>query len=152
MAIQAIISGRASEPRINQTQTGKQVMSFGLAATPRRKDQATGEWVDHGEPLWVEVTLWEQDVERWRHLIGKGTQVTVSAGLALESFTGRDGTAREKLMAVSPRVLGIVPREGAGGSFGAPNGSQWGTASPGAFEAPRNDSVQSVYDDTTPPF
>ena len=152
MAITATISGRASEPRINTTQTGKQVMSFGLAATPRRKDQNSGEWADHGEPLWVEVTLWEQDVDRWRAHIGKGTQVTVSATLALESFQGRDGGVREKLVAVSPRVLGIVPREGAGGSFGASNASQWGVASPGAFEAPRNDSVQSVYDDTTPPF
>lgn len=152
MAIQATISGRASEPRINTTQTGKQVMSFGIAATPRRKDQNTGEWADHGEPLWVEVTLWEREVERWRHLIGKGTQVTVSATLALESFQGRDGGAREKLMAVSPRVLGIVPREGAGGSFGAPGQSQWGAGSPGAFEAPRNDSAGFGNENMDAPF
>ena len=112
MAITATISGRASEPRINTTQSGKQVMSFGVAATPRRKDQTTGQWSDHGEPLWVEVTLWERDVDRWRHVIGKGTQVAVSATLALEAFQGRDGATREKLVAVNPRVLGIIPAQG----------------------------------------
>lgn len=141
MAITATISGRASEPRINTTQSGKSVMSFGLAATPRRKDQNTGEWGDHGEPLWVEVTLWEQDVERWRHLIGKGTQVTVSAGLALESFTGRDGATREKLVAVNPRVLGIIPAQG------AVSRPMWDAQSQ-TFPPAQGGS----FEDTTPPF
>ena len=150
MAITATITGRASEPRINTTQSGKSVMSFGLAATPRRKDQATGQWVDHGEPLWVEVTLWEQDVDRWRHVIGKGTQVAVSATLALEAFQGRDGATREKLVAVSPRVLGIVPRDGSNAAQGARSQSQWGATSPGAFQGAQGGSV--AFDDTTPPF
>ena len=152
MAITATITGRASEPRINTTQSGKQVMSFGVAATPRRKDQATGQWADHGEPLWVEVTLWEQDVDRWRHVIGKGTQVAVSATLALEAFQGRDGGTREKLVAASPRVLGIVPRDGSNDAQGARSQSQWGNASPGAWEAPRNDSVGFGNDDMDAPF
>lgn len=145
MAISATISGRASEPRINTTQSGKSVMSFGLAATPRRKDQATGEWADHGEPLWVEVTLWERDVDKWRDHIGKGTQVTVSASLALESFQGRDGGTREKLVAVNPRVLGIVPAQG-------PVSRPMWDAQSQTFPPTNAPAQQGVFDDVTPPF
>lgn len=151
MAIQATITGNVGNVRINKTQTGKTVLGFSVAATPFRRDKETGEFHDLGEPLWVDVSLWERDADQWRDHIAKGVRVALTATLTLESYEASDGTPRTKIVATYPRMLGVVPPAGnhANGPAATTNGVQGGTAhDPWATG---NTYANSAYDDA-PPF
>lgn len=149
MTIKATITGRISEPRLRSTRAGE-VLSFGIAATPRRENKQTGQWEDRGAPLWVEVTLWEQAAQRWQHLLEKGTQVAVSVdALALAEYVTGQGEQRTKLEAVNPRVLGIIPADTQGGRAGTPAGNSMAWNNPGGFTG--GTGHPGAFDDA-PPF
>lgn len=153
MAINATITGKVSEPRSRTTNSGKPVMSFGIAATPRRRDDNTGEWSDVGEPLWVEISLWEHDAERWAGIIERGSTVAVSAVLALEAYETRAGERREKVVAKGPKVLAVTPPSGTpsqgshNAGYGAP-AAQGNRGYGGGYSSPQTGSYG--FDDTAP--
>lgn len=148
--IQGTITGRASEPKVRDTRVGE-VLSFGIACTPRRHNKNTGQWEDRGAPLWVEVTLFEQHAQRWREHIGKGTQVAISfEALALEEYETQAGERRTKLEAVGPRVLGIVPAFAQNGTQGAPGYAQAPHPQGQAWQG--HTGQPATFADDTPPF
>ncbi len=84
----------ASEPnylKVGDNQIPKLTMR--VSWTNRRRDSATGEWVD-GNTSFVTVICWRQLAENLSTCLRKGDPVLVRGRLDVRSFTGRDGQRR----------------------------------------------------------
>lgn len=109
MTATVTIEGGISEPTIRYTQTGKNLLEFGIGCTPRRKNKNTNEWEDDGDPLWINVTLWNDDAERYADLLHKGDRIIATGTLARETFTRRDGVEGERLLLRFPKIA-LIPK------------------------------------------
>lgn len=136
MSAEIVATGNITEPNVGATGSGKSTLNFRLGATPRRKDQQTQQWADFGEPLFLSVTLWEQDADRWANVLQKGSRVTVSGTLALRKWTDREGVERVSMELVGARMLGFFP-DSKPQAYGQPNPYQQPANDPwGSQEAP----------------
>lgn len=113
MSAELTVVGNITEPELRYTSSNKEVLSFRIGATHRRKNQQTGQWEDVGEPLFLSVSLWEQDAQRWKNHLTKGTRVALNGSLTLRPWTDKDGKDRIGLDLVNVRVLGIWPKDSA---------------------------------------
>lgn len=109
MTATVTIEGGISEPTIRHTQTGKTLLEFGIGCTPRRKNTNTNEWENDGDPLWINVTLWNDDAERYADILHKGDRIIATGTLAREEFTRHDGTKGEKLLLRFPKIA-LIPK------------------------------------------
>jgi single-strand DNA-binding protein len=136
-----IVSGRvAREPEFSTVGQDIPKLKMRVVWTTRRKDSATGEWVD-GNTSGVNVTCWRQLAENLHLSLRKGDPVLVWGKLEVRTYVGRDGQQRTAVdvdaITVGPdltrgvarirRVPGGKQREAAG-----ENGSQYATSAPGA--------------------
>ena len=111
MAFRGTVTGNlGQDPDMRFTQAGKSALALSVAATASRKDPQTGQWSDDGDPLWVRVTLWERDAERWADLLHKGDRVSVEGTLVLRSFTRQDGSQGLSYELSGARMLGYAPK------------------------------------------
>ena len=99
----------AQEPKEGRTQSGDAYLSFSVPHTPRKKNRDTGEWEDAGDTLWVQVTLWREDAERFAGHIAKGTQVRVEGEPFLKAWES-NGKSGVNLEVKFPRAS-IVPEK-----------------------------------------
>lgn len=126
------VEGFAAEPRMGQTQSGKDVLTVSVGHTPRRKNPQSGDFEDAGPTTWFEAAFWEQDAHAVAGVVSKGTLVTVTGQPELEVFTRNDGTPGAKVK-LKFATLGVVPRaERAGQANSAGYGSAPATANPEA--------------------
>lgn len=109
MSAQVTAVGNITEPAPAVTQTGKKVLKFAVGATLGKRDEQSGQWEDVGEPLFLEVTLWERDAEFWEQHLTRGVRVAVTGVLVSEKWTDRDGKERISQVLANPRMLGVHP-------------------------------------------
>ena len=127
--------GRDGIGGIRWTQSGQAVLSFSLADTPRRRN-ASGEWEDAGETLWVEVSVWGEDAEALAesHASHRG-RVTVTGRLGVRKYDAKDGTPRTVTTLRADSVALHAPRQGPGQGQGfdaqSNPGGGWGQQSSG---------------------
>ncbi|QHO92364.1 single-stranded DNA-binding protein [Actinomyces sp. 432] len=88
-----ITGNLAADPELKFTPSGKAVASLTIADTPRRYDQATGQWVD-GETLWLRGSLWQEAAENAAESLRKGMRVIATGRLVQRRYTTRDGQDR----------------------------------------------------------
>lgn len=119
MSNTTIVKGNMGKPaELRFTQSGKAVLGFSLADTPRRRN-ASGEWEDAGETLWLDVTVWGDAAEVLADRMGsyKG-RVTVTGRLGIRSYEARDGGQRQSVtltaesVALHPKPQGPAPSSG----------------------------------------
>lgn len=78
------ISGNlGSDPELRHTQSGKAVCNLSVAVSGFRKEDPT---------LWVRVVAWEKTAEACANFLRKGSRVTATGRVGLETWMGRDGT------------------------------------------------------------
>lgn len=90
------ITGNLAEPiALKFTGSGKALASARVAYTPRKRDES-GQWVDAGETLWLDVTVWGEEAEALCERAGdyKG-RVTVTGRLGVRSYEAKDGSTRQ---------------------------------------------------------
>ena len=84
----------ASEPNyLKVGEKGIPKLTVRVCWTNRRRDSATGEWVD-GNTSFVNVICWRQLAENLSTCLRKGDPVLVRGRLDVRSFVGRDGVRR----------------------------------------------------------
>lgn len=76
----------SADPRTGTTQSGDRYLSFSVPHTPRRFDKDSQQWVDAGDTLWVQVTLWRDDADRFEPHLRKGVQVHVQGEPVLKMW------------------------------------------------------------------
>ena len=84
----------ASEPNyLRVGENGIPKLTVRVCWTNRRRDSATGEWID-GNTSFVKVICWRQLADNLSTCLRKGDPVLVRGRLDVRSFVGRDGVRR----------------------------------------------------------
>jgi single-strand DNA-binding protein len=83
------------DPELRATQSGSQVLSFGIAVNDRRKNQQTGEWEDY--PNFVDCTMFGTRAEKLANYIA------IEGKLRYSSWE-RDGEHRSKLEVIVDEI------------------------------------------------
>ena len=126
MAMRVIAEGNLTkDPTIRVLDDGRRLMNLSLGVTPRRLNRQTNEWENVGEPVYVDTTLWDGDVDRWEPHLHKGSRVTISGVFQKRTWTGDDGAPRVTDEIGSARMYGLVPQlpQNQGGAhYGQPAG------------------------------
>ena len=105
------------DPELRSTPSGTPVCSLRIASNTRRKDNATGEWVD--KPNYFSVTVWGAQGENCARFLAKGRPVAIDGRLEWREWQAQDGTKREAVEIVADAVQFLGGRDdGQGGGNG----------------------------------
>jgi single-strand DNA-binding protein len=85
-----LIGNLGRDPEVRHTPQGKQVATFSVATTEKRKGQ-------NDVTTWVRVTAWERLSEIAVAYLSKGSQVYIEGRLSTSEYTDRDGNKRFSL-------------------------------------------------------
>lgn len=97
-----LITGNLTrDPELRQTQSGMQVLSFGVAVNDRRKNSQTGEWEDY--PNFIDCTMFGARAEAVSRYIGKGSKVAIEGKLRWSQWQ-QDGNKRSKIEVVVDEI------------------------------------------------
>lgn len=91
-----IIGNLTADPELRFTQGGAALCKFSVASTPRRFDQASGQWKDD-EPLFLNCTAWRDLAENVAHSLTRGARVVVTGRLRLNRWETPEGEKRQAM-------------------------------------------------------
>lgn len=83
--------GVYAEPELRFTPSGKAVCKIKCIAKDRKKE--SGQWVD-GDPLFIDVTVWQRAAENAAESITKGSTITVVGRLSMRTWEDKEGNKR----------------------------------------------------------
>lgn len=109
-----IITGNlTSDPDLRSLPSGSSVCKLRVACNTRRKDSASGEWVD--KPNYFDVTVWGAQGENCAKYLSKGRGVAIDGRLEWREWETQEGNKRQAvdIIADSVQFLG-GGREGGG--------------------------------------
>jgi single-strand DNA-binding protein len=116
-----IITGNLTrDPELRSLPSGMSVCSLRIASNTRRKDGATGEWVD--KPNYFSVTVWGAQGENCSRFLSKGRPVAIDGRLEWREWQGQDGAKRESVEIVADAVQFLGGRDDAPMGGGPNNG------------------------------
>src|ERR1700755_2104943 len=104
-----------ADPEPRTTPGGTSVRSLRVACNTRRKDGATGEWVD--KPNYFNVTVWGAQGENAARYLVKGRPVAIDGRLEWREWEAQDGTKRQAVEVIADTVQFLGGR---GDSAGEP--------------------------------
>jgi single-strand DNA-binding protein len=95
-----------ADPELRSTATGLSVCHLRLACNTRRKDQASGEWVD--KPNYFDVIVWGAQGENAARYLAKGRAIALDGRLEWREWEAQDGSKRQgtEIIADSVQFLG----------------------------------------------
>lgn len=103
------ISGNLTRDcELRATQSGTQILTFGVAVNDRRKNPQTGEWED--VPNFVDCVIFGNRAESVSKFIGKGSKVAIEGKLRYSSWE-KDGNKRSKLEVIVDEIEFMSKRE-----------------------------------------
>jgi single-strand DNA-binding protein len=98
------------DPELRTTQNGTSVCSLRVACNTRRKDPASGEWVD--KPNYFDVTVWGAQAENCATYLQKGRPVAIDGRLEWREWEPQDGSGkRQAISIVAERVQFLGTRD-----------------------------------------
>jgi single-strand DNA-binding protein len=106
------------DPELRSLPSGMSVCRLRVACNTRRKDNATGEWVD--KPNYFDVTVWGAQGENCARYLAKGRPVAIDGRLEWREWQDKDsGKTRSSvdIIADSVQFLGGRDDSGGGGGF-----------------------------------
>jgi single-strand DNA-binding protein len=117
-----IITGNLTrDPELRSLQSGMSVCSLRIATNTRRKDNASGEWVDKAN--YFSVTVWGRQGENAAQYLSKGRPVAIDGRLEWREYTDKDGNKREAVDIIADNVQFLSSPEGvSNGGNGGSNG------------------------------
>ena len=112
-----------ADPELRSLPSGNSVCSLRIACNTRRKDGASGEWVD--KPNYFNVTVWGAQGENAARYLSKGRPVAIDGRLEWREWEAQDGTKRQAtdIIADSVQFLGSRDDASGGGGFGDRQGN-----------------------------
>lgn len=110
MSAEITVSGNLTrDPEISKTKSGELIVRLGIAATRRQFDKKTNEWVDDGEPLYLNASFFGDSYEYITGVVSKGDQVTVTGTLVLRGWESKRGSG-QSLEIRFPKFLGYMKK------------------------------------------
>lgn len=135
-----------ADPELRALPSGMSVCSMRIACNTRRKDGASGEWVD--KPNYFNVTVWGKQGENAARYLSEGRPIALDGRLEWREWEAQDGTKRQATDIIADTVQFLGGREG-GGEGG---GGGAAPASSASSDAPRasGDIPVTAPDDDIP--
>lgn len=138
-----IITGNLTrDPELRNLPSGTAVCQLRIASNTRRKDGATGEWVD--KPNYFDVTVWGRQGENAAQYLSKGRPVAIDGRLEWREWQDKEGNKRQSVEIVADNLQFLGGRGEDGGSYGG------GDMGGGRFSAPQSDLGQPDTSDFNP--
>jgi single-strand DNA-binding protein len=106
-----VITGNLTrDPELRSTPGGTSVCKLRVAVNSRRKDGASGEWVD--KPNYFDVTVWGAQGENCANYLSKGRPVAVDGRLDWREWEAQDGSKRQAVEIIANSVQFLGSRDG----------------------------------------
>jgi single-strand DNA-binding protein len=86
------------DPELRYLQSGQAVVKIGLAVNRKYRNKSTQEMVE--ETTFVDIEGWGQQAETFSKYMSKGRPVFIEGRLRLDSWEGKDGQKKSKLVVV----------------------------------------------------
>lgn len=110
MSAEMTVTGNLTrDPETSNTKSGELIVRLGIAATRRQFDKKTEEWVDDGEPLYLNASFFGDSYDYITNLVSKGDQVTLSGALVLREWKSKNGSG-QSLEIRFPKFLGYMKK------------------------------------------
>jgi single-strand DNA-binding protein len=104
------------DPELRSLPSGMSVCSLRIACNTRRKDNASGEWVD--KPNYFDVTVWGAQGENCARFLAKGRPVAIDGRLEWREWQDKEGNTRQSIDIIADAVQFLGGRDDAGGNGG----------------------------------
>ena len=112
-----VVTGNLTrDPELRSLPSGTSVCKMRIAVNSRRKDGATGEWVD--KPNYFDVTVWGAQGENCATYLSKGRPVAVEGRLEWREWEAQDGSKRQAVEIIADSVQFLGSRGDSGGGDG----------------------------------
>jgi single-strand DNA-binding protein len=98
-----------ADPELRALPSGMSVCSLRIACNTRRKDQASGEWVD--KPNYFNVTVWGAQGENAARYLFKGRPVAIDGRLEWREWEAQDGAKRQAVDIIADSVQFLGSRD-----------------------------------------
>ena len=95
------------DPELRSLPSGTSVCKLRIASNTRRKDQASGEWVDKAN--FFDVTVWGAQGENCSRFLSKGRPIALDGRLEWREWEAQDGSGKRQsveIIADSVQFLG----------------------------------------------
>lgn len=100
-----------ADPELRSLPSGMSVCSLRIACNTRRKDNASGEWVD--KPNYFNVTVWGAQGENAARYLSKGRPVAIDGRLEWREWEAQDGAKRQAVDIIADSVQFLGSRDDA---------------------------------------
>ena len=117
-----------ADPELRTLPSGMSVCSLRIACNTRRKDGASGEWVD--KPNYFNVTVWGAQGENAARYLSKGRPVAIDGRLEWREWEAQDGAKRQATDIIADSVQFLGSRDDASGGGFTGNGTSQGSDVP----------------------
>jgi single-strand DNA-binding protein len=97
------------DPELRSPPSGTSVCELRIACNTRRKDGASGEWVD--KPNYFSVTVWGAQGENAAKYLSKGRPVAIDGRLEWHEWEAQDGTKRQRIDIIADSVQFLGSRD-----------------------------------------
>ncbi len=112
----AVITGNLTrDPELRSLPSGTSVCKLRVAVNSRRKDSASGEWVD--KPNYFDVTVWGAQGENCSTYLSKGRPVAVQGRLDWREWEAEGGGKRQAVEIIADSVQFLGSRDGGENGF-----------------------------------
>jgi single-strand DNA-binding protein len=109
-----IITGNLTrDPELRSTGGGLSVCGLRIAVNTRRKDGASGEWVD--KPNYFDVTIFGRQGENAAQYLSKGRGVAIDGRLEWREWQDKEGNKRQNVDIIADNVQFLSDGGGQGG-------------------------------------
>ena len=114
-----VITGNLTrDPELRSTPGGTSVCKLRVAVNSRRKDGATGEWID--KPNYFDVTVWGAQGENCANYLSKGRPIAVEGRLDWREWDAKEGGGkRQSVEIIANAVQFLGSRDGSGSDNGS---------------------------------
>jgi single-strand DNA-binding protein len=110
-----IVTGNLTrDPELRSLPSGNSVCKLRIAVNSRRKDSASGDWVD--KPNYFDVTVWGAQGENCATYLAKGRPVAIDGRLEWREWETQEGAKRQAVEIIADSVQFLGSRDGAGGN------------------------------------
>ena len=116
-----ITGNLTADPELRSTNSGMAVCQLRVAVNHRRKNDATGEWIE--EPNYLNVVVFGAQGENCATYLSKGRPVAVDGRLKWSEWEAKDGSGkRQKVEIIAQTVQFLGSRNDSGGGGGGGGG------------------------------
>jgi single-strand DNA-binding protein len=113
-----IVTGNLTkDPELRSLNSGTSVCKMRIAVNTRRKDSASGDWVD--KPNYFDVTVWGAQGENCATYLKKGRPVAIDGRLEWREWEASDGSGkRQSVEIIADSVQFLGSRDGSSNGNG----------------------------------